>query len=155
MAEAKATVEKVSNIEAYQRSLSEDERRESAIRAGKASGEARGRRRLFRETLGDLMRSDAVPEEIKTALEATGAKVDIQSAILFAAARRAMLGDVEAARFVRDTLGEKPTETFNLALSDKPVKAMDMSNLSDEELEALADQADDEAPALPEASGAE
>ena len=155
MAEAKAAVEKVSNIEAYQRSLNEGERKASAIRAGKASGEARARRRLFRETLGDLMRSDAVPEEIKRQLEATGAKVDIQSAILLAAARKAMLGDVEAMRFVRDTLGEKPTETFNLAVSDKPVKAMDMSNLSDEELEALADQADDDAPALPEASGEE
>lgn len=150
MAEAKTKQEKVSNIEAYQRSLTESQRKESAMRAAKASGEARARRRLFRETLGDLMRSDAVPEEIRAALEATGMKVDIQSAILLAAARKAMQGDVEAMRYVRDTLGEKPTETFNLAVSDKPVQAMDLATLSDEELQALADRADDEPPALPD-----
>ena len=143
MAEAQTVVEKVSNIEAYQRSLSESQRKESAMRAAKASAEARSRRRLFRETLSDLMKCDAVPEEIRAALEATGAKVDIQSAILLAAARKAMTGDVEAARFVRDTLGEKPTETFNFALSDKPVKSMDLTQVPDAELQALADRADD------------
>jgi len=140
--EAKVAAEKISNIEAYQRSLSESERRESAIRAGRASGEARTRRKLFRETLADLMRSDAVPEEIRQALKETGMQVDIQSAILLAAARKAMTGDVEAMRYVRDTLGEKPTETYNLSVADKPVQAMDMSRLSDDELQALADKAD-------------
>lgn len=142
MTEAKVAAEKISNIEAYQRSLSESERRESAIRAGRASGEARTRRKLFRETLADLMRSDAVPEEIRQALKETGMQVDIQSAILLAAARKAMTGDVEAMRYVRDTLGEKPTETYNLSVADKPVQAMDMSRLSDDELQALADKAD-------------
>lgn len=132
-----------------------EEAREIGRKGGLASAAARERKKLMRETLSELMMSDAVPAEIKAALEETGTKVDVQGAILLAMARKAMTGDVEAARFVRDTMGQKPTETFNLAVSDKPVKAMDMSSLSDKELEALADQADDEAPALPEASGAE
>lgn len=137
------------------RALTSEEAREMGRRGGIASGEARRQRRLLRETLGDLMTADYAADDVRSQLNALGIQVDAQSASMFAILRKAMAGDVEAARFIRDTLGEKPTETFNLAVSDKPVKALDVSNLSDKELEALADQADDEAPALPEASGAE
>lgn len=109
----------------------------------------------MRETLAELMMSDAVPEEIKAGLAAAGVHVDIQGAILLAMTGKAMTGDVEAARFVRDTLGQKPTETFNLAVSDKPIKLMELSTMSDQELEALADRVDEACAALPEAvSGA-
>ena len=137
------------------RALTSEEAREMGRRGGIASGEARRQRRLLRETLGDLMTADYAADDVRAQLNVLGIQVDAQSASMFAILRKAMAGDVEAARFIRDTLGEKPTETFNLAVSDKPVKAMDMSSLSDEELEVLADQTDDEAPALPEASGAE
>jgi hypothetical protein len=43
---------------------------------------------------------------------------------------------------VRDTIGEKPTEQYNLAVQDKPIKALDLSGMTDEQLEALADSAD-------------
>ena len=77
-------------------------------------------------------------------LEKLGLKANHENAMMLASAKRAMLGDIEAARFVRDTVGEKPTEAMQLAITDKPVKALDMNALSDEELEALADQADEE-----------
>ena len=58
--------------------------------------------------------------------------------------RRAQTGDIEAARYVRDTIGEKPTETTALQISNQPIRAMDLTQLSDAELEALADRADEE-----------
>ena len=60
-----------------------------------------------------------------------------------AALNRAAHGDVEALRFVRDTLGEKPTENYNLSMEAKPVKSMDLSGYTDEELERIADGLDD------------
>jgi hypothetical protein len=134
------------------RTPTSEEAREIGRKGGLASAAKRERKKLMRETLSELMMSDAVPEEIRAALEQIGAHVDIQGAILLAQARKAMTGDVEAARFVRDTLGQKPTETFNLAMSDKPIKAVDLTQMSDAEIEALADRADDAPPALPESS---
>ena len=45
---------------------------------------------------------------------------------------------------MRDTIGEKPTETTALQISNQPIRAMDLTQLSDAELEALADRADEE-----------
>ena len=57
-----------------------------------------------------------------------------------AALQRAERGDIEAARFIRDTRGEKPVaETAMGSLPDRPVRSMNLSQLSDAESEALAD----------------
>ena len=130
--------------------LTHTEAVENGRKGGLASAAAREKKKLMRETLTELLMSDAVPEEIKSALAGAGVKIDIQGAILLAMSRKAMSGDVEAARFVRDTVGQKPTETFNLALSDKPVQSLNLAEHSDEELQALADRADEVPPALPE-----
>lgn len=86
----------------------------------------------------ELTEAEGVEELKALGLDATWG-VDIA----VAQARRARAGDTEAARFCRDTAGDKPTEALTLALTDKPVKAMDLTQLSDEELEALADRVDD------------
>ena len=126
-----------------------EEAREIGRKGGLASVESRRRKKLFRETLSDLMLCNAVPADICAALEAAGMPIDIQSAIHLAAARKAMLGDVEAMRYIRDTMGQKPTEQYNLSVSDKPVRSMDLTMVSDSELQALAERAEG-APALPE-----
>ena len=46
---------------------------------------------------------------------------------------------------MRDTLGEKPTESFNLATTDRPIRSLDLSGYTDAELEAIADGLDDPA----------
>lgn len=59
-------------------------------------------------------------------------------AIGLAVVRKGSQGDVTAARFIRDTLGEKPEET---ALSiGRDVRSLDLSGLSDEQLVELAER---------------
>lgn len=51
---------------------------------------------------------------------------------------RALDGDLEALKFIRDTIGEKPTEKHDLGLQAKPLAAYDLDKLSDEEVMAIA-----------------
>ena len=132
------------NIGDYQRTLSKEERTENAKRAAAASAEARKTHRLFREIVKDILAAPlSSEEEAYEALVAMGISNPKQEdAIMLATARKALTGDVEATRFLRDTAGEKPTEAYNVSVSGKPIKSLDLSGLSDEELEALADNAE-------------
>lgn len=134
------------------KSSTPEQRRAIARKAGLASGVARQQRQKLRETLSTMMTSTVTEPELLEALEAAGWPADHQHAIALAAVVRAERGDIEAARFVRDTLGEKPTEALQMSLTDKPIQAMDLSKLSDEELVALADglDFDEDRAALPE-----
>lgn len=123
--------------------LSPEQRRENARIAGIASGEARQRRKLMRETASCILKAPVAIPEAAAALEAAGFENNYQSAILLAAIQKAACGDIEAARFVRDTIGEKPTDTFNLTAVQRPIQEMDLSQLSDAELQALIYPADD------------
>ena len=115
---------------------------------GLASGLARQRRRQLRELLDATLTAEVTDAEIREMLVCAGYEPTFENALTLAALTRAARGDVEALRYVRDTLGEKPTEQYNMSLTAKPVRSLDLSRLSDEELEALADMADD-SPALP------
>lgn len=109
-----------------------------------ASARVRASHRLFKDILKDILSAPLETEDEKfRALKALGIEHPKQEdAVMLAASQKAMSGDIEAVRFLRDTLGEKPTEAFNMNLTGKPVKALDLSGLSDQELEALADQAE-------------
>ena len=62
-------------------------------------------------------------------------------AIMLAQYVKARRGDTEAARFIRDTAGEKPSTTMEVNhLLDKPIGDIDFSRLSDEELEQLVQE---------------
>lgn len=122
-----------------------EQRRENARKAGLASGVARQKRKKLRDVLGDMMTSHVTEEELRVALETAGYAPTHENAIALAAIIKASHGDIEAARFVRDTLGEKPTESFNLATTDRPIRSLDLSGYTDAELEAIADGLDDPA----------
>ncbi len=99
--------------------LTEEEQREMQIKAGKASGVARRRKRDMREMarmmLNNAMNDDAVVESIGEnveLLEDENGKVD-KSAMAVLLAKmilEAQAGNVKAADFVRDTAGYKPKE---------------------------------------------
>lgn len=75
-----------------------NERRANASKAGKASAEARRRRKTFREM-------------IEVALSAKGASGrEVGEDVVLAMIESALAGDVKAATFLRDTIGEKPVE---------------------------------------------
>ena len=75
---------------------------------GPASQDTQQTRRSIREILEDLSKMKATPEEI----EEYGLKegTTLLEAVNLAQVRRAMKGDTKAAEYVRDTLGEKPSE---------------------------------------------
>ena len=113
--------------------------RAQTSRAGKASGEARRRRKTFRESLLTILALDVDDPELYAKLTELGLDPSRQTAVDLAQVERAARGDTDAARFVRDTVGEKPTEQVELGgLADRPIETIDLTKLSDEDLRKLA-----------------
>ena len=80
------------------------------------------------------------PEESRKGEELTslGLEPTYANAIGLAVVRKASQGDVTAARFIRDTLGEKPEEGWGGVARD--VRALELVRYTDAQLEELADR---------------
>ena len=98
---------------------------------------------MFQSILKDILTAplgegDGAAEE----LEAMGLPANYEYAVLLAAVKKARGGDVMAVKFLREALGEKTAETPDAALSERPVRALELRKLSDTELALLADRRD-------------
>lgn len=113
---------------------------EMGARGGVQSGVTRRRQRTFRESVNALLQCKVQDEEQRKALEALGIDPTMLNQIQLAVYGKAAKGDVEAARFLRDTRGEKPREGVDVSYEEKPLASLDMSKLTDEQLRQLADQ---------------
>lgn len=119
--------------------------RENGRKGGIASGVAKRQRKQLREVINEVLPMEVSDPELKAILESYGLNPTHEVAMVVAALQRAERGDIEAARFIRDTRGEKPVAEIAMgSLLDRPVRSMDLSQLSDAELEALADMYDDQ-----------
>lgn len=116
-----------------------EEQRAITVAGGRASGEARRRYRTMRESLRLLLGLNVTDEAKAEALKALGLDPTYQNAIQLSMASKALDGDVEAARFVRDTSGEKPAQAVDMSVTDKPFESLDLKALSDEDLAKIAD----------------
>ena len=90
-----------------------EERRRNAAKAGKASGRARRIKRDMREAAQVLLNMKVPKDQtnLLQTMKAMGlknAELDMNMAILVVAYAKAMLGDIEAARFIRDSAGYDP-----------------------------------------------
>ena len=98
--------------------------REEHVKGGKASAEARRRRKDMRERLEMLLAmpissgKGAELEKIKSYAAIKGKNVTVEDAILIAIMQKAMKGDIPAATFLRDTSGQKPVENKNVTIMD-------------------------------------
>lgn len=90
-----------------------NERRELAIKAGKASGEARRRKADFRKTLNMLLTAEIDNGEYKPVLESLGVECTLESAILMAQIKEAMAGDTKATTFIAKYSGQSPESEEN------------------------------------------
>jgi len=116
-----------------------EERRDNATKAGQASGVSRRRRKTFRESLLTILAMDVDDPTMLDHLAALGLDPTFQTAIDLAQAKIAARGDTDAARFIRDTIGEKPKDELEIGgLADRPIAHIDMSKLSDDQLRQLA-----------------
>lgn len=93
--------------------------------------------------LRKLLKTDVQDEELTNQLLALGLEPTFGGGMAFKALCRAMTGDIDAIKYVRDTVGEKPNYDTTINLN-APVKALDMAHMTDAQLMALADQADED-----------
>jgi hypothetical protein len=94
----------------------EAEAREKGRNGGIKSGEARRAKKTMKEMLDYLLEKDI-----------TTKKGDISTleAIMVSMIAKASKGDVRAAEFIRDTIGQKPDSTLNLDIKQALVRFID------------------------------
>lgn len=93
--------------------LTPEQRRANASKAGKASGEARKRKKLLKECLEELLEKEIAGKDGNTM---TGAE-----AIAVRLFQKALTGDIKAFEVVRDTAGQKPAEKVIVSDIDNDV----------------------------------
>lgn len=96
------------------------QRRESASKAGKASGKARRERKAMAEIARivlDMPLEAGDMEEIEglTFEDYPDANLTLGQAAVLAVAKKAKRGDVQSLMFLRDTAGEKPVEKVEVS----------------------------------------
>ena len=90
--------------------------KECSSKGGKASGEAKRRKKLMRENLEILcqlsLKSGRATdiESIKNFVELKGKNITVEQAMLLAQIKKALNGDSTAMTFIRDTMGQKPVD---------------------------------------------
>lgn len=82
--------------------LSKDEAKTRGSKGGKRSAEVRREKKTMKEMLDYLLSKEITNKK--------GEKATALEAIMTAAIKKAIQGDVRAAQFVRDTIGENPTQ---------------------------------------------
>ena len=101
-----------------------DELRIITSKGGKASGEARRRKADFRKTLNMLLTAKIDSEEWKPVLEALGIECTLESALLMAQIKEALMGNTKAATFVAKYAGQsaQPEENIRNREADTELK---------------------------------
>lgn len=119
------------------RTMSPEEQRAIASAGGKKSAENKQKRKQMKEALNELLQVVVDKkrllnvDQIKMVAEEQDIEVDAQTAMLVAMVNRVITaGDVRAAEFIRDTVGEKPVEAVQVE------QTQSLSKWSDEELKA-------------------
>ena len=98
--------------------LTREERKAKASKAGKASVEAKRRKKTMREALEMLMYETKLPETTKKMLEAEGIgkdEMNHQMVITRSLIAKAEAGDVQAYNAICAMIGEKPAEKVEMS----------------------------------------
>ena len=125
--------------------LSPEERAANGRKGGIASGVSKRKAKSMREAARIILSAPLTDDpDTAAALETMGLEPDQQGAILLAAARKSKYGDIEAARFVRDTSGQAPTQSVELSGPDGGKIGIDLAGYTDDQLrQLLSDDAED------------
>lgn len=92
-----------------------------------------------KEGMRELLKKPCDSEELWAELTALGLEPTFGNAINLAVLRRALRGETDSLKFVRDSMSEKNGGEEAPPL---PVRALDLRKLSDAELISLAERAD-------------
>lgn len=110
---------------------------------GRAAAEARKRRKTMREIARVMLETElCANDELRQELEERGFKDYTESAaLILAQMNRARAGDTEAAKFLRDTSGQRPADQVAIgSFDDLPFESLNLSELPDEALLRLIEQ---------------
>lgn len=108
------------NLTQAGKSLSTEEAQKMGRKGGIASAKARKEKKALKDTLEELL---AMPikdgksqdiDKIKSIAGIKGKNITMQEAIMVAMLNKAAKGDVRAAEYVRDTIGQKPSDKMKL-----------------------------------------
>lgn len=117
-----------------------EERVARAKKAHAAAAANHQRRKAQRDILNQILQMECTDEGRAKYLQQLGLDGTNSDAMNFALVERAVAkGEVEDLRYIRDTIGEKPVDQNAISILEKPVDTIDMSELSDAELDALAE----------------
>lgn len=98
-----------------------EKQKEIAAAGGKASGEARRKKKLMKEQMEALLSLDVANNKDRQDMEKMGIDpedMDNQMAMIVAMFREAMGGNVKAFVAIRDTVGEMPVINQNVNVTD-------------------------------------
>lgn len=113
--------------------MSPEKAREIQSKGGKASGEARARKKAMREQAELLLSLPLKDKKAQKVLQALGLKkgdLDNQMIIVAAMWQRAAKGDIDAATWLRDLVGEKPAEQLVMSGElNNPLKGLTTEEL--------------------------
>lgn len=108
------------NIKDANSNRTPNERRELAVIAGKASGEARRRKATLRDTMNRLLTMQVDVPELSDILKADGGESTYEEVIAMAMIQQAMMGDTKAYKVIMDTIGQ--TKKSDLDLEEQTSK---------------------------------
>lgn len=121
--------------------IAPEEKRAIQSAGGKASAAAKKERRRLEDLANQILNLQiSCDEDIRAELESHGIDPTCDAGIVLAQVKRALNGDVKAAIWIRDILGENPGNRITVDMPDyltTPVSALDLSQLSDDELLAM------------------
>ena len=108
---------KKSNIEKYNESLTQEQRKANASNAGIASGIARQEMATLRELTKNILQTKidlSTIEGMEELKAVVGSKATAGELMLWAQILEGIKGNTSAAIFARDTAGEKPSDKVQL-----------------------------------------
>ena len=124
----------------FGRSFTPEERKKNSSKGGKASAKVKRERKRANEILNIFLsmplkkRKNAEIEDIQAFEQLKGKNITVHEAIQLKQVQRALNGDLASATYIRDTVGDKPSENVNVNAEVKnPFK-----DLTTEELRKLA-----------------
>ena len=126
-----------------------EQKKEWAAKAAAAGLEARRKKKRLTDAAKWLLAANNIVTEqdvIEKLVELGISDATNAEALMVVALKKALKGDVEAMKFVRDTGGEAPKNQVELSGDlDRPVATMDLRNLSEDQLLRLAEAKADDA----------
>lgn len=131
------------NLVQYNEKYSDEDRSDFGKKSTEARIEANRRKKAMREVARAMLETElCADDELRQELQDRGFRDYTEAAaVLLAQLNRARAGDTEAAKFVRDTSGQRPADQVALGtFDDLPFEQLDLSTLPDSALQHLIEQ---------------